>query len=114
MFSSFSYSFNNVIPIPEELENTLVPVPDPETFKNRRLRKLHNVDNWYDWRKLHWGTKWNVNEPELEDGGYELTYHFDTAWSPPEGIHAFLIDKFPDVSISWFYREDGMQMAGYL
>ena len=44
----------------------------------------------------------------------ELVYEFDTAWSPPEGIYNALVEKYPDIDISWFYHEEGMQMAGYL
>jgi len=108
------FDFNNILPMPEELENTLVPVPDPETFKNRRLRKLYGTDSWYDWKILHWGTKWNSFNGEIADMDDEyLVYKFDTAWSPPEPVIHALREKFKDVSVSAFFDEPGMEIAGY-
>ena len=78
------------------------------------LERTYGADNWYDWSTENWGTKWDASEPYLQDDGWMLRYEFDTAWCPPEPIHAFLVDKFPDVTISWFFREDGVEMAGYL
>ena len=43
-----------------------------------------------------------------------LELNFNTAWSPPESICHKLGEMFPDVSISWFYDEEGMEVAGYL
>ena len=37
-----------------------------------------------------------------------------TAWSPPYGIFDKIKEDFPDVGISWFYDEPGMEFAGYL
>ena len=58
--------------------------------------------------------KWDVSDTLLEEGEDYLIYHFDTPWGPPEGIHAMIRDEFPDISMSWFFDEPGMQMAGYL
>jgi len=108
------FDFNNVIPMPEELENTLVPVPDPETFKNRRLRKLYGTDNWYDWKKSKWGTKWNSYNGKIDDENEEyIVYTFDTAWSPPEPVIHALREKFEEVDITAFFDEPGMEIAGY-
>ena len=108
------FDFNNVIPMPKELENTLVPVPDPETFKNRRLRKLYGTDNWYDWKRSKWGTKWNSYNGKIdyEDDEY-IVYRFDTAWSPPEPVIQALREKFEEVNITAFFDEPGMEIAGY-
>ena len=108
------FDFNNILPIPEELENTLVPVPDPETFKNRRLRKLYGTDNWYDWKKSKWGTKWNSYNGKIDDENEEyIVYLFDTAWSPPEPVIHALREKFEEISITAFFDEPGMEIAGY-
>jgi len=73
-------------------------------------------DNWYDWSCDKWGTKWDTKDVTLddywEDG--ELQYNFDTPWGPPEGVYSLLIKNFPDLTITWFYDEPGMRMAGYL
>ena len=75
---------------------------------------------WYDWRLENWDTKWDVAggvEVEKEEWKGELesfTAEFQTAWAPPEGICMRLRQLFPNVSISWFYDEPGLQTAGYL
>ncbi len=71
---------------------------------------------WYDWRIQNWGTKWDcydltIDESELPNG-FEAS--FNTAWSPPEDIYNALKEKFEGMSISWFYDEPGMEIAGYL
>ena len=98
------FSFEAIVPMPENVKDTtynhLGPNADP---------------NWYDWSIENWGTKWDTNDVQVVDE-YEdfIIYSFDTAWSPPEPICAALRDKFPDLNISWFYRESGMEIAGYL
>ena len=138
------FCFESVIPIPKELYDVQSPVTIVDTEAEveawieehsraskegfyvsghpitkdtqDRLLKEYDYDNWYDWSCSNWGTKWDARDVTLvdywEDG--ELTYTFDTAWGPPEGIHSMLITKFPTLSISWFWDEPGMQMAGYL
>jgi hypothetical protein len=107
--------FNQLIPCPEEL---LEP-PENEAAKVE-LKAKYGHDNWYDWRIAHWGTKWNSYECELDDSWIDdgiLEYQFDTAWSPPEGIHNRLLELLQeeglDVAVSWFYHEPMMQYAGY-
>ena len=62
----------------------------------------------------NWGTKWEVGEVDCEHDEETLECEFQTAWSPAEGIYQALREQFPDVSISWFWDEPGMQQAGYL
>ena len=108
------FDFNNIRPMPKELEDTNAPTREPDSFESRRLRKLHNVDNWYDWRILHWGTKWNSYDGEIDDKNDEyIVYRFDTAWSPPTPVIEALREKFKDISVSAFFDEPGMEIAGY-
>jgi len=78
------------------------------------LKNMYGADNWYDWANEQWGTKWNPSDSYCEDGGWLLKYDFDTAWCPPENICYTLRDMFPDLQFTWFFREEGMEMAGYL
>jgi len=135
------FSFNSIMPIPEELLTVQSPVVvmdteaeveayieahkdepyfisgHPITKRTQDLLLLHyGYDNWYDWSCDKWGTKWDTKDVTLddywEDG--ELQYNFDTPWGPPEGVYSLLIKNFPDLTITWFYDEPGMRMAGYL
>ena len=81
------------------------------------------MPDWWTWRNDNWGTKWNLvpnHDGDLtkydvvgQDDGY-IQLVFDTAWSPPNGIYEAITEKYPDLDINWFYREDGEQMAGWL
>ena len=74
-----------------------------------------NDDRWYHWCVDNWGTKWDMCDKwsvDIEDGYAE--FGFNTAWSPPYGIFDKIKEDFPDVGISWFYDEPGMEFAGYL
>lgn len=65
--------------------------------------------NWYDWNNKKWGTKWDASDPECGevepspvgrlDGFPNLTYSFQTAWSPPCPVLAELSRLFPAVQI---------------
>ena len=71
-------------------------------------------DRWYDWNNANWGTKWDTDAEcdHVESNCFEC--EFETAWSPAEGIFYALREQYPDVQISWFYDEPGMELAGYL
>ena len=73
-------------------------------------------DRWYNWRVQNWGTKWDCYDLSIDDSdmphGFEV--NFNTAWSPPEGVHYAISEQFDDLSMSWFYDEPGCEVAGYL
>jgi hypothetical protein len=87
-------------------------------FRNGLRFKSTDVmdDRWYNWRVHNWGTKWDcydltISEDDMPNG-FEAS--FNTAWSPPEDIFNALNEKYEGMSISWFYDEPGMEVAGYL
>ena len=107
------FDFNKILPMPKVLDSDASSKLTKEESASRIKKYGH--DNWYDWRVDNWGTKWDVPNAELQwEGETDLEYSIETAWAPPEGIHQALVDKFPHISISWFYREDGVQIAGCL
>ena len=133
------FSFNNIIPMPEELRGTSSPANVVDTQEevdkwkeehskwsdmgmgipitkkqHASLLTKYEFDNWYDWAVANWDTKWDASEVYLQDDDWMLKYEFETAWSPPEAICHALREQFPDLHISWFFREEGMEMAGYL
>ena len=104
------FDFNKIIPPTKKVLESLEP--NPNYSKELGIPKS---DYWYDWRRKNWGTKWPAVDVNVEEGnlGY-VFYSFDTAWSPPDKIYEALVKKFPDAEISWFFREDGVQCAGWL
>jgi len=109
-------------------------IPYPEEFKKMdevaaQYHKEH-PDDWrnapkdgfnsggYEWCIENWGTKWGfcrVQEPELQSYGDDegtLTYHFDTAWSPPLPLVKKMGELFPDLIFDLRYFEGLMQFNG--
>ena len=135
------FDFNNVIPMPPELSEVTSPVTAFKTkaevelyndkhknvefgagkaithAKHRFLIKKYGHADWYNWSIATWGCKWNNgNEVGVSDNSKNghVSYDFDTPWGPPEGIYKKLHETFPEVDISWFYDEPGMEFSGYL
>tara|TARA_Y100001938_G_C8040308_1_gene405819 strand:- start:277 stop:681 length:405 start_codon:yes stop_codon:yes gene_type:complete len=78
----------------------------------------HNVEElggWYEWRMRNWGCKWEPNIEYFERvDDHQLCVGLSTAWCPPERIFDAIQEKFPDLEIDWFYKEQGMRLAGWL
>ena len=108
----------------------VIPEPDYDkpkkdgTHNNGVQTELSSVmPDWWNWRNDNWGTKWNlVPNSEGNLSGYDfvdsgedyIQLEFETAWSPPNGIYNEIWAKYPDLTVNWFYREDGCQLAGWL
>ena len=109
------FDFNSIIPIPKALVGTTAPPRAPDSSEAKRLRKQHGHDNWYAGCVENWGTKWNSYHSDFIDEDEDrLEYSFNTAWAPPEPIIHKLRELYPDVGITAFYDEPGMEFAGYL
>ena len=124
------FSFNKIIPMPDELRGTTSPtkIVSQEQYDTARdldlsitqemsdsLKSKYGWDNWYDWAIRNWGVKWNTDCDtfEIDDFG-GLEYKFETAWGPPTRIYIHLVAQFPELDISWVYKEEGSRMAGWL
>lgn len=69
------------------------------------LREKYGYDNWYDWSVANWGTKWNAVEPvivseEENNGITTFVFHFQTAWSMPEGIITSMVSMCKSMKVS--------------
>ena len=117
--------FNQILPAPDwkNTPNDKGELPVKREMKSPDGKVVHttydfpdgkNDDRWYDWQISNWGTKWDIENACCDGDDYSLECEFETAWSPAEGIFHALREQFPDVEISWFYDEPGMQFAGYL
>ena len=104
--------------------NSIFPRPDFPNIPNDKGEVVHvtynfpdgkNDDRWYHWCVDNWGTKWDMCDKftaDIDEGWAE--FGFNTAWGPPQGIYEKITEDFPDVGVSWFYDEPGMEFAGYL
>ena len=93
-----------------------LPVWEEDPFKRLVFKSTDRTDDrWYDWRIHNWDTKWDAYDVEVVDPDPEnMEIEFNTAWSPPEAICNAIREQYEDVSVSWFYDEPGMEIAGYL
>ena len=107
--------FEKIIPYPD---NAPSREDQPEDL---RERLNHPFSKWYNnfgyfWCVENWGTKWGATQQDNDLSSYpdEIELRFDTAWSPPQGIHDKVKEMLPNCSISWFYKEEGMRVSGWL
>ena len=103
------FDFSKVLPEPDydkvEVKSTFPQEDEKEDFR---------MPKWWDWRIQNWGTKSNSYDDHVDTVDDEtVEYTFNTAWSPPEPVIEKLREKYPDVSITAFYDEPGMEIAGY-
>jgi len=103
--------------MPKELEGTTKGSPIDEQVKtSAELIKLYGADNWYDWNRQNWGTKWDINDPSIfvQDTN-QIGFRFLTAWSPPIKImNEFYNDNkevLPEMILH--YWEEGMGYTGF-
>lgn len=63
-------------------------IPMPENIFRGNLgqaeREKYGTNNWYDWSRYNWGTKWNAYSSYIDKE--TNTIIFDTAWSAPMPI----------------------------
>ena len=118
--------FNEIIPAPDwkTTPNDKGELPVYKEMKSPKTGEVFwatydfpdgtNDDRWYSWNIANWGVKWDIGKQEVDDDGGWFELEFETPWGPPNEIYDRLVELFPDVGISWFYDEPGMQFAGYL
>ena len=82
--------------------HALVPEPDfPE-----------DSSDWLRWRRLMWGTKWDLDEVVFQDCGTYLRYEFATASQPPLNWIWYVGSEFEDLEFRLTYAEPGLVFAG--
>ena len=138
----FEFSFNKVIPFPEELKGISFPVnivsqeeyeeqqknpnssPNPRSKYNKpitkdmsnNLIKKYNYNNWYDWSNANWGTKWDIINDRLafnyNEDSYNIILLFQTAWSPPVPVIEKLKKMFTKISFSGIFIGENHEFSG--
>ena len=117
--------FNEIYPRPDfsKIPNEKGELPKKEVHKNTdgeivwetfNFSDGKNDDRWYHWCIDNWGTKWDIDLAAADVEEDYAEFGFQTAWAPASGIFDKIREDYPDVAISWFYDEPGMEIAGYL
>ena len=93
------------LPIIEEFK-----LNNGEIMKLSKFKSTDEQDTrWYSWRCEKWDTKWDVPKDEIEiteiNNG-SIVIGFNTAWCAPYAIYKKLRNKFKDVEIEWWARDE--------
>ena len=103
------FDFSKILPEPNYEEVEVKP-----TFSKEDEKDDFRMPKWWDWRIQNWGTKSNSYDDHVDTVDDEtVEYEFSTAWSPPKPVIEKLREQYPDVSITAFYDEPAMEIAGY-
>lgn len=106
--------------------NALVPTPQSVIeigydAGGRLLEKAQSCEilDGYHWNIQNWGTKWDIYHDSIDpntmgwhEGCTEITFDFDTAWSPPEEWLRKVVEIFPSLIFKLHYEEPGAVFAG--
>ena len=84
---------------------------------NQLLDGVLEPYDWYTWRLVHWGTKWDLPKDISVTMDYkkrELVYRFDTAWSPPTAWVTAVSKRYPVLVFRLEYEESGCDFEGHV
>ena len=80
----------------------------------------YKYDNWYDWRVANWGTKWDMDNVQLDEPEYSgeeegkrwsFDLSYQTAWSPNIEFWKYVCNMGPFI-VEMRYIEEGMGYIG--
>jgi hypothetical protein len=107
----------HLIPCPEELNDDDLtswshgPEQEAREKKKAAMRKKYGYESWYEWHNAHWGTKWDLCDPEVEVVGENtVLISCQTAWSPPIDAFDTLINR--DWYVRALFLGEGCEFAG--
>lgn len=72
---------DSILPMPKALVGSVESNQTPQEEKDR-LTEITGFESWYRFALSEWGTKWGDYEGELEIEENQVSYRFNTAWSP--------------------------------
>ncbi len=109
MLNEIAYSNEEDIPIGvKSIDFTKILPPPSNIFQGAvgpKERELYGKNNWYDWNRANWGTKWNSY-------GYSFQYPenesliFETAWSAPHPVIKKLSEMYPNIAIEHQWADE--------
>lgn len=105
-----------IIGDPEDVDKVLDFIkveggPDIEAFGkgtidfNKIDPEPDNIEDWYDWRMIHWGVRWNAEciDPE---GFSSNPFSFFTPWSGVTNLMVKLSKMFPTVELHYAFADE--------
>lgn len=93
---------------------TVYPMPSTVYRGNlgkEEFEKYPGQQNWYDWSKANWGTKWDAHADRMDVLDGVVSIGCDTAWGPP--LQAFVnYTRNNKAKVTIEYVELGMWFKG--
>ena len=109
-----SLDTNKFIPYPEKFKKQdEIAAEDPT---NHSIKDGYN-NGGYEWCLKNWGSKWGICRAELEEEDFkwgELSYTFESPWSPPMPVIIKMSEMFPTLTFELRYFEQGCEFNGIL
>ena len=110
--------FEKIIPMPDAIRQTTYL--NPPEIKKLKLKAKCGYEDWYEWCKDKWGTKWSASsiggppdKPSLDrESDKRLVIKMATAWCLPTGIIKQLMHDYPAVNLHIDCMEDCLNFAG--
>jgi hypothetical protein len=87
------------------------------TEEQMALSMSFKSDGWYDWNIREWGTKWDASDAEQAGDPKlgEISYAFNTAWSPAEDAYRAMVEQHPELTFGFYCEEEqgwGVEYVG--
>lgn len=120
-------SAHSFIPYPKKYLD--LDIAAEEWMKNNNNDWFHRPKDGfgsggYDWCCDKWGTKWNFYSlkhkggwkdlDKRKKGKGEISYTFQTAWSPPIPVIKAMAKRFPELTFDIRYFERGQTFSGQI
>lgn len=117
--------FNKLVTMPPELSLYQSPVlicsdgskqGSMTTEKSDELIAKYGSNNWYDWARDNWGTKWGAYDcGEWNHESGVSTIFYQTAWSPATEFYINVSKLFPKLTFKHLFsdEEGGASFVGY-
>lgn len=115
----------NTMKAKKQFLEVLVPAPenmwrDAIGSEDKKRLNEQGIPNWYDWQTANWGTKWEIDEEQIERVGFEkrkdgtasIGLYALTAWSPPITAMENFLSENEDCSARVAYLEEGNDFSG--
>ncbi len=95
-------------------DSILASIGLPITQKMRdQYRKDYGCDNWLDWARINWGTKWDVYEiSEWVRKKGTASIRFESAWTPINVI-PIVSERFKGLHFTLKFADEGGGFLGY-
>lgn len=107
-------SFERLLPTPRNDDGTLIG----EGFVLDPKRECTVENDWYTWRMIHWGTKWDLGNTtdiifhSVGNKSSSIEYYFDSADSPPLKWLEHVTALYPSLFFKLAYEEPNMGLYG--